>query len=133
DRVDTLALEGIGILDEARQVLGAAGWRESPRHREQHNLLAFEDFVGRGLLGPFRRAHHQLHGRYLVADLDRHWILAPLWLASPRLLASQAPGVTPPPMSACTGAPAGPDSQSWSRCPNRRTGRRLRISSLATC
>jgi hypothetical protein len=70
--VHALGLQGGNILNESRQMLGAAGRREGAWHGEQHHLLAFEDIVGRDLLGAVGGALHEFHRRDGVAYLDGH-------------------------------------------------------------
>ncbi len=50
DAVDALRTDLGGLLDEARQMLERAGRRERTGHREQHNLLAREEVLGRDAL-----------------------------------------------------------------------------------
>src|SRR4029450_13821133 len=72
DLVDALALQLIGLLDEARQVLGGAGRRVGARHREQGYSLAGEIIAAGRRLRPFRRGDGQGNVGKAVANLNGH-------------------------------------------------------------
>src|SRR5262249_20504851 len=79
DRVDALGLDRLGVVDEARKMLGRAGGREGARQGEDNHLLALEQLIGGYRLHPF--AGHGLQGNAgnLVANLDhvgsfREWV-----------------------------------------------------------
>jgi acetylornithine deacetylase/succinyl-diaminopimelate desuccinylase-like protein len=83
DEVDTLGLEGLGVLDVPRKVLVGACRCERPRDSEEHDLLAGEELLRRDGSGPLLGHVHQRRFGKRVTHLDRH---RSLLLGAPKLL-----------------------------------------------
>src|SRR5215475_14029477 len=72
DRVDALALDGIGILHDRRHVHLVAGAGVGARHGEQRHFLALEHVVRGFPGGPIRTHDAEFGFRQTIADLDGH-------------------------------------------------------------
>src|SRR5690606_42073171 len=75
DAVDAACLEGIEVLDKARQVTVGAGGRECARYAEQHNLATCKEVSRADVLGGIPGNHLDLNGGHALANGYRHIVL----------------------------------------------------------
>jgi hypothetical protein len=73
DLTHALGLQGLGVVDEARQVLGRAGLGEGVGQAEQGHQLGAEKVIGRDRRGPVGAHDEEFEIGNTDPDADGHW------------------------------------------------------------